>query len=196
MKKVYKAFTAVLILIIAYIAANVISICSFSTKEQKQKSDAAIILGASTSNGEVSSVYQERINHGIDLYNEGYVDKLIVTGGVGKGNDKSDAYAAKQYAVLQGVPETDILTEDTSTITQENLGNSKLIMNENKYSTAIIVSDPLHMRRAMLLAEDTGINAYSSPTQTSRYVSLRTQVPFLAREVFFYIGYKWWRIFN
>ena len=190
MKK--KILFSVISVIIVYIIINTISIYSFSLKDQKRKADVAVILGASTSNGTVSPVYQERLNHGIYLYREGYVDKLIVTGGIGAGNDQSDAHAAKQYAVLQGIPETDILTEDTSTITQENLENSKTIMDQNEYSTAIIVSDPLHMRRAMLLAKDAGISAYSSPTQTSKYVSLKTKVPFLAREVFFYIGYKGW----
>ena len=85
--------------------------------------------------------------------------------------------------------------EDQSSITQENLENSKAIMEENGYETAIIVSDPLHMKRAMMLAEDAGITAYSSPTPTTRYVSLRTKIPFLARETFYYIGYKWYRVF-
>lgn len=194
MKK-FKILIAAVALIIVYVVVNVISICSFSIKDQKCKADVAIILGASTKNGEVSPVYQERINHGIDLYNEGYVDRLIVTGGVGKGNNQSDAYAAKEYAVLKGIPEDAVLTEDTSTITQENLENAKIIMNENKYNTAIIVSDPLHMRRAILLARDAGITAYSSPTPTSKYTSLKTQIPFLSRELFFYIGYKWVRLF-
>lgn len=182
--------------IFIYIAANTVSICLFSMMDQKCRADVAIILGASTSNGEVSPVYRERINHGIELYREGYVDKLIVTGGIGEGNNQSDASAAKQYAVSCGIPEMDILTEDTSTITQENLENAKEIMEEHDYYTAIIVSDPLHMRRAMLLAEDTGMSAYSSPTPTSKYVTLKTKIPFLAREVFFYIGYQWWRIFH
>lgn len=107
----------------------------------------------------------------------------------------SDAYAAKQYAISQRIPETDILMENTSIITQENLENSKMIMEANNYHTAIIVSDPLYMRRAMFLAGDAEINAYSSPMRTSKYVSLKTQIPFLTREVFFYIGYKWYRIF-
>lgn len=192
----YKFLIAIGFLLISYIAANAISICLFSTQDRKCKSDVAIILGASTYNGEVSPVYQERINHGIYLYTNGYVEKLIVTGGTGKGNHESDAYAAKQYAILQGIPESDILTEDTSTITQENLENAKIIMDENNYDTAIIVSDPLHMRRAILLAEDAGITAYNSPTPTSKYVSLKTKIPFLAREVFFYVGYKWYRIFH
>lgn len=195
-KKISKILIVIAVLAVCYIIINFVQICSFSTKDQKCRADVAIVLGASTYDGEVSPVYRERINHGITLYNEGYVEKLIVTGGIGKGNSQSDAYAAKQYAVSQGVPEIDILTEDTSTITQENLENSKTIMDENGYDTAIVVSDPLHMKRSILLAKDIGIDAYSSPTPTSRYTSLKTQIPFLAREVFFYIGYKWYRIFK
>lgn len=192
-KRKYQVLGMILVFIILYIVGNIASICLFSAKDQKCKADAAIILGASTYHGEVSPVYQERINHGVTLYRDGYVKKLIVTGGVGEGNFESDASAAKRYAMLQGIPETDILTEDTSTITQENLENAKLIMEEYKLDTAIIVSDPLHMRRAMLLADDAGIKAYSSPTPTSKYVSLKTKIPFLARETFFYVGYKWYR---
>lgn len=129
MKK--KILISAISVIIVYIIINTISIYSFSLKDQKCKANVAIILGASTSNGTVSPVYQERLNHGINLYREGYVDKLIVTGGIGEGNDQSDAYAAKQYAISQGIPATDILTEDTSTITQENLENSKAIMDQN-----------------------------------------------------------------
>lgn len=194
MKKRTKILIGIALFILCYITINGIDICLFSKEEQKCKADVAIVLGASTYNGKVSPVYQERINHGITLYNEGYVEKLIVTGGIGQDNDRSDADTAKQYAISQGIPDTDILTEGTSTITQENLENSKAIMERNGYDTAIIVSDPLHMRRAMLLAKDAGITAYSSPTPTSKYVSLKTQIPFLAREVFFYIGYKWYRI--
>lgn len=196
MKKRTKILLGIVLLITCYIIGNLIDICSFSAKDQKCKADVAIILGAATYGGTVSPVYQERINHGITLYREGYVEKLIVTGGIGEGNQESDAYMAKQYAISQGIPEEDILTEDTSTITQENLENAKVIMDENGYDMAIIVSDPLHMRRAMLLAKDAGITAYSSPTPTSKYVSLKTQIPFLAREAFFYIGYKWYRIFH
>lgn len=45
------------------------------------------------------------------------------------------------------------IREEASTITQENLENAKIIMDENAYEKAIIVSAPLHMKRAMLLAE-------------------------------------------
>lgn len=190
-----KVILLLIFLIVGYIGKNVFDICSFSTKDQRQKADVAIILGAAAYNGEVSPVFRERINHGIILYQEGCVDRLIVTGGTAEGAEESEASAARDYLLSQGIPEEAVLLEEESSITQENLENSKVIMEENGFETAIIVSDPLHMKRAMLLAEDAGIKAYSSPTPTSRYVSLRTKIPFLARETFYYIGYKWYRVF-
>ena len=198
MKKIktkYKVLMLLILFLVIYIGKNVFDICAFSAEDQKCRADVAIILGAETYNGEVSPVYRERINHGITLYEEGYVDRLIVTGGTADEAEESDASSAKKYLLSQGIPEEAVLMEDQSSITQENLENSKVIMEENGYKTAIIVSDPLHMKRAMMLAEDAGITAYSSPTPTTRYVSLRTKIPFLARETFYYIGYKWYRVF-
>ena len=198
MKKIktkYKVLILLILFLVIYIGKNVFDICAFSAEDQKCRADVAVILGAATYNGEVSPVYRERINHGITLYEEGYVDRLIVTGGTADQAEESDALAAKKYLLSQGIPEEAVLIEDQSSITQENLENSKAIMEENGYETAIIVSDPLHMKRAMLLAEDAGITAYSSPTPSTRYISLRTKIPFLARETFYYIGYKWYRIF-
>ena len=184
----YVSLLFVLLLLI-YLIFTAIGIVNYGKTDEKTYADVAIILGAGTSNSKVSPVYRERINHGIWLYENGYVDYLIFTGGVGEGNDLSDAYIAKQYAVSQRVPEEVIFIEEKSTITEENLENAKAIMNENSFDTAIIVSDPLHMKRAMLMSKDYNIKAYSSPTPTSMYRTLKTKIPFLAREDFYYIGY-------
>ena len=185
---------AFLIFLYAIIAA--IQIVQHGKVDSKTKCDVAIVLGAATSGEEVSPVYRERIKHGIWLYENGYVDYLILTGGVGEGNEKSDAFVAKQYADKNGVPEQSVLIEEQSTITEENLEYAKAIMDAHSMNTAIIVSDSLHMKRAMLMASDYGITAYSSPTPTTMYRSLKTQIPFLARELFFYVGYSIVRVFR
>ena len=124
-----------------------------------------------------------------------YVDKIILTGGLGEGSYQSDAFVAGQYVKDQGVPEDAIILEEESRITQENLINSKKIMDDLGYSTAIIVSDPVHMKRSMLMAKDAGITAYSSPTPTSMYQSRESILPFLARESILYMGYGVYRVF-
>jgi len=47
---------------------------------------------------------------------------------------------------------------------------------------------------AMLMAKVYGINAYSSPTPDSRYITWKTKLPFHIREEFYYIGYKVYKI--
>lgn len=60
------------------------SIAWFSTVDEKKTADAAIILGAAAWYKRPSPVFEERINHGIWLYKNGYVKKLIATGGKSK----------------------------------------------------------------------------------------------------------------
>lgn len=197
MERIVRFRNVILVLIISfciYIICNVISICRYSFVYENESCDVAIVLGAATSGSEVSEVYKQRLNHAMELYQNDYVKYIIVTGGKGKGNHFSDAAIAREYLVSMGLPDEVILEEGTSTITQENLENAKIIMEENGYETAAIVSDPLHMKRAMLLAKDSGIVAISSPTKSSAYKTLKTKIPFVAREAFFYIGYKWYRI--
>lgn len=200
MKKILKRKSVWMILIIValliYIICNVIAICKYSHVYETKKCDVAIILGAQTDENGVSEVYKQRLNHGVYLYQNHYVTKIIVTGGRGESNDFSDAYMARKYLESLGVPEDVIIEEDTSTITQENIENAKEIMEEYGYQSALIVSDPLHMKRSMLLAKDAGIDSFSSPTQSSAYKSMKTKIPFVARETFFYIGYKWYRFFH
>jgi len=194
--KILVVLGAVIFLLVVIALSIAISIWNYGKEDEKAPSDVAIVLGAAIWDGEVSPVYRERINHGIYLYENGYVDYIILTGGFGEGSYKSDSAVAKEYALSQGVPEERILIEEKSTITEENLEFSKEVMDENGLSTAIIVSDPLHMKRSMLMARDYNINALSSPTTTSMYKSLKTKIPFLLREEFFYVGNCVVRVFD
>lgn len=198
MKKKRKIILLLLITIltslIIYVVGTAISIINYAKVDQTCEADVAIVLGAGVWDNEPSPVFRERINHGIWLYENGYVKKLMFTGGISEGMSESETAIAMRYAVENGVPEHDILLEENSHITQENIANSKKIMTENGLETALIVSDPLHMKRAMLMARDYGIDAFSSPTTTSRYVTWKTKLPFLMREEFYYIGYKVYKI--
>lgn len=175
-----------LILCVLYVA---FSIHLYSSIDEKTNADTVIVLGAGVWDNEPSPVFKERINHGIWLYQNGYAGKIIFTGGKGTGNIYSDSFIAREYAMRQGIPFDDILIEEQSSTTQQNIDYASKIMNTNLMKSAIIVSDPLHMKRAMKMAKDYGLTAYSSPTPTSKYKTLKTKLPFLIREIYFYIGY-------
>lgn len=193
--KFKRGLTILLLLLLAYVGSVAFSICSYANVNELAKTDAAIVLGAGTWNGKPSPVFAERINHAIDLYQDGSVKKLIFTGGKGKNQELSDSSIARQYAIENSVPREDILIEEKSTITQENIFYAAQIARENQILTVTLVSDPLHMKRAMLMAKDNHLIAYSSPTPSTKYRTLRTKIPFLLREVLFYIGYQVYRLF-
>ncbi len=120
---------------------------------------------------------------------------MIFTGGRGENTSLSESGIAKTYAMENSVPGEDIFIEEKSTITQENIQFAAEIVKENNFSSVIVVSDPLHMKRAMLMCKDYGLEAYSSPTPTSKYTTAKSKISFLAREVFYYIGYQIYRLF-
>jgi uncharacterized SAM-binding protein YcdF (DUF218 family) len=117
------------------------------------------------------------------------VRRIIFTGGIGKGDVLAEAEAARAYALQQGVVAEDIFQETVSHTTFENLRGAKKIVESEHLHRVLIVSDPFHMKRAITLARDLGLEAYPSPTPTSRYRSLRSQVPLLMHETYFYAVY-------
>jgi uncharacterized SAM-binding protein YcdF (DUF218 family) len=149
------------------------------------QSDCIIVLGAAIQGTTASPVYAERIQHGINLYKAGHAPKLIFTGGIGDGEEFSESSVGQSIAIQQGVPARDLLLEEKSRTTQQNLYEARDLMKQHKIVSAVIVSDPLHMKRAMMMAKDLGITAVPSPTPTSRYRSLRVKLGFLIREVYF-----------
>lgn len=176
--------------LLAFYLFNVWSVYHFSQTTQTRPADCVIILGAGIAGSHPSPVFRERLEHAITLYRLGYVKKVIVTGGFSPGNSMSDAATGQHYLIEHGVPAEGIYIEQQSRVTRENLRYAHVIMRKKHFRTALIVSDPLHMKRAMLIARDAGIAAFSSPTPSSRFRTLNAQLPFLLREAFYYSGYQ------
>jgi uncharacterized SAM-binding protein YcdF (DUF218 family) len=151
--------------------------------------DAALVLGAAVLGDEPSPVLVERLRHAQQLFETGQVRAIVVTGGRSPEDELSEAEASRDWLIAQGVPADAIVLENASRTTIENLELAKPILDAHQFSTVLVVSDPLHMRRAMLIADRLDISAASSPTQTSRFQSWGTTLPFLGRETWFMAQY-------
>lgn len=155
-------------------------------RDQAAPADVIIVLGAAAYDRNPSPVFKERIRHGIDLYQRGLAGHLLFTGGFGNGARFSESQVARSYALKQGVPAQAILIESQSRTTRQNLQQARALMRENGFRKALIVSDPLHMARALRLARELGIEALGSSTPTSRFRSFETRKRFLLQEVYFF----------
>ena len=175
--------------LIIYCIVLAVDIYRYSSTTDNSPSDAAIVLGAAVLDGRPSPVFEERIKHAINLYKEGRVRFIIFTGGVGKSDQQSESIIAADYAIENGVAANDTFCETSSKITFENLRGAKEIIEQQDLKRILVVSDPLHMRRSVMMAHDLGIDAYPSPTPTTRYIGFQSKIQFLLREVYFYGSY-------
>lgn len=155
-------------------------------RDQAAPADVIIVLGAAAYDARPSPVFEERIRHGIDLYKRGLSRHLIFTGGFGRGARFSESQVAQRYALRHGVPAEAILIETDSRTTLQNLQQAKALMRARNFKRALIVSDPLHMARALRLARALDIDALGSSTPTSRFRSFETRKRFLLQEVYFF----------
>jgi uncharacterized SAM-binding protein YcdF (DUF218 family) len=184
-----KWISVVLAVVVAFVGYSAWDIWSFGSTRHVVQTDAAIVLGAEVWADRPSAVFEERILPAIQLYQSSQVRKLIFTGGKGERDAVAESEVARRYAIDRGVDPDDIFVETRSVITEENLRYAREIAEAAGLKTFTIVSDPLHMKRAMTIAEDLGMEAYSSPTPNSAYRSMTTKVPFFLRERFFYMLY-------
>ncbi|EYE88836.1 hypothetical protein Q428_05485 [Fervidicella metallireducens AeB] len=157
MRNVYKVVLIILIFSVIPVFL-LINILSFALTVKPQKSDCVIVLGCRVYGTVPSPFLKCRVDEGYRMLKEGYGKYIIVSGGKGKGEDISEALAMKNYLISKGVKEDRIIVEDKSTSTYENLFNSKRIMNEKGFNSAVIVSNSFHLKRSSLIAEKVGIN--------------------------------------
>lgn len=136
--------------------------------------DYVIVLGSGLIGDKVPPLLKSRLDKGIEIYSQqlskGNHTKIVVSGGQGSDEIIPEAVAMKKYPVSQGIPELDILVEDKSTTTYENMKFSKNIMNNiSKNYSCIFVSNNYHVFRASIYARKAGLKANGVGAPTAFY---------------------------
>ena len=167
--------------------------------------DYVIIHGAGLINGEkVSRLLQERLGKAILVYRKDpSPTKLIPSGGKGSDENISEAEAMKRYLLEQGIPESDIIMEDRSTTTLENLKFSKEIIDsrEGRKYTALVTSN-YHVYRALRYCRRVGLKCkgigsrvafYYWPSALIReFIAVHTEKK---HAILFILGWAFWMWF-
>lgn len=170
-----RLLTGVTVAVIAVWLTSAVAVMIWGSRDRAQVSDAIVVLGAAQYVGRPSPVLRARLDHALDLWQRGMAPRLIFTGGTGIGDTTSEAAVSRVYALNHGVPDTAILMENNGRTTRESLAAVSEIMHARQMQTAILVSDPFHMLRLRILSAQYGVDAVTSPTQTSPISANRGQ---------------------
>lgn len=187
--RISRLATAAALALLAGLSALVGAVAAYSFRSSPGSADAAVVLGAAIWGKRPSPVFEARIRHALDLYRAGRVRKIVFTGGVGEGDTRAEATVARAWAAARGVPPEDLLCEAISHNTRENLLAARAVLRREGLEKVLLVSDPIHMLRASLMARDLGLAAAPSPTPTTRFTGRRARLEFLLRETYFVGAY-------
>ncbi|MSO88199.1 MAG: YdcF family protein [Acidimicrobiia bacterium] len=151
-----------------------------SIRDGAQPADAIVVLGAAQYNGVPSPVLQDRLDHALELYEGSLAPRIVLTGGRQKGDRFTEATAGYNYLRARGVPDEDLLKEVDGSSTWESLAASARFLVAQDLTTVVLVTDGYHAYRVEAIAEDLGLDASVSPSETR--LSWRGELRQLGRE--------------
>lgn len=103
----------------------------------------------------------DRVLHPVQLYKEGYIQKILVSGGSGAvtPGELREAEEIKRVLLLANIPEDDIIVEKESRNTYENAQfTAEIIERDFKDAKLLLITSAFHMRRSEACFEKAGVN--------------------------------------
>lgn len=94
----------------------------------KQAMDYVVVLGAKVNGRELSNSLKKRLDKALKYAENNPNTMLVLSGGMGPGEAVSEAQAMYDYLEFNGVPKEQLLMEDKSTNTKENIIFSKAVI--------------------------------------------------------------------
>jgi len=172
MKDLFKKITWLVVILLFFVMAinfrieNAYDGYIFKKSDQLPDIETALVLGASVKpNKEMSDVFKDRVDVSIDLYRNGKVKKILVSG------DSKDVYydevgAAQKYLLKEGIPQDDIILDKSGFDTYMSINRAKEVFGLDSF---IIVTQNFHLPRAIYIARKLGIDAYGVSADLHRY---------------------------
>ena len=142
--------------------------------------DCIIILGAGIwDGGRPSPMLEDRLLQGIELYEHGSSDRLLMSGDHGR-KDYDEVNVMKQFAKDRGIPSEHVFMDHAGFSTYESLYRARDIFEARR---VIIVTQKYHIYRALYIAGKLGLEAYGVASDPRRYAgqSLRDLREIVAR---------------
>ena len=147
---------------------------------------AMIVLGCQVMpGGEPSILLRDRLDTALDYWQEHPEILIVASGGQGGNEPTSEARAMADYLMEGGVPGEQILLEDQSHNTNQNLRYSIQLLHERGYDTTsdiAVVSNGFHLARVRMLWSRVSGGDYNLSTLAAPASHLPSRLSMYIRE--------------
>ncbi|MBU8906222.1 YdcF family protein [Desertibacillus haloalkaliphilus] len=124
--------------------------------DELEKTEVGVVLGNKVErDGHPSERLQARLDKAIELYEDGYLDFIIVSGGLGvEGYDEAEVM--EEYLVGHGVSGDSIFTDSNGYNTTMTAENARRIMGNLDVRSVTVITQYFHISRTKLAFEKQG----------------------------------------
>jgi uncharacterized SAM-binding protein YcdF (DUF218 family) len=150
-----------------YFLVSLLQVWSTGRTDDAGPVDAIVVMGAAQYDGRPSPQLAARLDHVVEIWPSGVAPLVVVTGGNIPGDRFTEAEASAEYLIERGIPADAILLENTGSTSQESLTSVSEMLAARGLDDIVIVTDPYHALRSRLIAEEVGLDAEVSSTDTS-----------------------------
>jgi uncharacterized SAM-binding protein YcdF (DUF218 family) len=152
--------------------------------DNAQPADVIIVLGAGLRrSGAAGWALTRRAEHASVLWEQGHAPLILCSGGQSPSQQRSEAEGCRDVLLEEGIPPDAIALENRSRSTEENALYSQEIMQANRWSKAILVTDSFHALRAQFIFSARGYDTVVSPVPWQRINNSGYYITMLGREV-------------
>ncbi|MBC8289528.1 MAG: YdcF family protein [Planctomycetes bacterium] len=153
----------------------------FGWTDYRRPADVAVVFGCRVyRSGNLSPPLADRVRSAAQLYEQGLVRYLIMSGGPGMG-DVHETDAMRRFAVELGVPVERILIDREGLSTSATIRNTLPLIREHNFRRILAVSNYYHLPRIKLCFQRAGQQVFTVPS--CHTFGLRMRSWQLAREV-------------
>jgi uncharacterized SAM-binding protein YcdF (DUF218 family) len=182
---------AAVLAFVLVVTSTALAIWWNARQDSRPRSDAIVVLGSAQYNGVPSSIFEARLEHAKKLYQAGVAPVIVTVGGKETGDQFTEAEAGRDYLANAGVPRNALLAVPEGVDTLQSMQVVASAFGQRGWHSAVLVTDPWHAMRAQRMAEDSGMEATSSPTRQGPAVQTRaTQFRYILRETAAYLLYR------
>lgn len=122
-----------------------------------------VLSGGITSKGLLNATTRARVGWAARLHRDGLAEKMVVSGGPRRPGRPPSGPPMRDLAVGLGVPRDQIEIEGHSSRTSENAEEVASLLFRHGEPSILLVTSPLHMRRAKLSFEKHGVAVGAAP---------------------------------
>ncbi|MGW1538694.1 SanA/YdcF family protein [Streptomyces sp. NPDC002309] len=126
------------------------------TTADAPRTGVAVVFGAGLWNGEPSPYLAHRLDAAAELYRDGRVKAVLVTGDNSR-EDYDEPDAMRAYLTRQGVPDARIVSDYAGFDTWDSCVRARKIFGVEE---AVLISQAFHIRRAVALCEAAGVASH------------------------------------